>query len=84
MPPCMQVQDRAEDWSLGSRGCYDAVSLTRLQMQLRYDFQGVAQVAAGCFDAVHSMSTATTLFIPSLHGRGEVARRSIGLSCCAP
>jgi hypothetical protein len=40
------VQDRAEDWSLGSRGCYDAVSLTRLQMQLRYDFRGVAQVAA--------------------------------------
>jgi hypothetical protein len=47
----MQVQDRAEDWSLGSRGCYDAVSLTRLQMQLRYDFEGVAQVPAAFFNS---------------------------------
>ena len=54
----VRLQDRAEDWSLGSRGCYDAVSLTRLQMQLRYDFQGVAQVAADglcltCYYAQH-------------------------------
>jgi len=38
------VQNRAEDWSLCSRGCFDAVSLTRLQMQLRYDFNSVAEV----------------------------------------
>jgi pimeloyl-ACP methyl ester carboxylesterase len=32
------LQNRAEDWALGSKGCYDAVSLTRLQALLKYDF----------------------------------------------
>ena len=36
-------QNRAEDWNLGSHGCYDAVSLARLQCTLRYDFNAVAQ-----------------------------------------
>jgi pimeloyl-ACP methyl ester carboxylesterase len=34
------LQNRAEDWSLGSKGCYDVVSLTRLQQLLKYDFMG--------------------------------------------
>lgn len=32
----------AEDWTLGSTGCYDAVSLARLQSTLKYDFKAVA------------------------------------------
>ena len=32
------LQNLAEDWRLGSKGCYDAVSLTRLQALLKYDF----------------------------------------------
>ena len=39
--PC-HVQNLAEDWSLGSKGCYDAVSLARLQSTLQYDFRAVA------------------------------------------
>lgn len=34
------LQNLAEDWSLGSKGCYDVVSLTRLQQLLKYDFIG--------------------------------------------
>lgn len=37
------LQNRVEDWELGSRGCYDSISLTRLQMQLRHDFLSVAK-----------------------------------------
>ncbi|DBA84639.1 TPA: hypothetical protein ACH3X1_006002 [Trebouxia sp. C0004] len=36
------LQNLAEDWNLGSTGCYDAVSLARLQTTLKYDFRGVA------------------------------------------
>lgn len=39
MGPC---QNRAEDWALGSNGCYDAASLARLQMTLKLDFESVA------------------------------------------
>ena len=37
------LQNLAEDWNLGSHGCYDAVSLARLQCTLKYDFNAVAQ-----------------------------------------
>lgn len=37
------LQNLAEDWTLGSKGCYDSVSLTRTQMQLRYNFPSVAK-----------------------------------------
>ncbi|KAL3147128.1 hypothetical protein ABBQ38_015085 [Trebouxia sp. C0009 RCD-2024] len=36
------LQNLAEDWSNGSTGCYDAVSLARLQSTLKYDFKAVA------------------------------------------
>ena len=36
------MQNLAEDWNLGSTGCYDAVSLARLQTTLKYDFRAVA------------------------------------------
>lgn len=36
------MQNLAEDWTLGSTGCYDAVSLARLQSTLKYDFRAVA------------------------------------------
>ena len=36
------LQNLAEDWSTGSTGCYDAVSLARLQGILKYDFKAVA------------------------------------------
>ena len=36
------MQNLAEDWNLGSPGCYDAVSLARLQTTLKYDFRAVA------------------------------------------
>ena len=51
---CGAQQNRAEDWTLGSHGCYDVASLTRTQMQLRYDFTSVAQARpppAVCFPA---------------------------------
>ncbi len=35
-------QNRAADWALGSNGCYDAASLARLQMTLKFDFESVA------------------------------------------
>lgn len=38
-----KLQNLAEDWNLGSKGCYDAVSLTRLQSTLKYDFKAVAE-----------------------------------------
>ena len=31
------LQNRAEDWNLGSKGCYDVASLTRLQALLKND-----------------------------------------------
>ena len=43
-PAVLTLQNLAEDWSTGSRGCYDAESLARVQMQLRYDFPSVAAV----------------------------------------
>lgn len=36
------LQNLAVDWSTGSTGCYDAVSLARLQGTLKYDFKAVA------------------------------------------
>lgn len=36
------MQNLAEDWSTCSTGCYDAVSLARLQGTLKYDFKSVA------------------------------------------
>mmetsp|Transcript_7263 Transcript_7263/g.21433 ORF Transcript_7263/g.21433 Transcript_7263/m.21433 type:complete len:291 (-) Transcript_7263:364-1236(-) len=42
------LQNLAEDWTLGSKGCYDVASLTRCQMQLRYDFLTVAQGNCEC------------------------------------
>ena len=36
------MQNLAEDWDLGSTGCYDTVSLARLQSTLKYDFKAVA------------------------------------------
>lgn len=36
------LQNLAEDWRTGSTGCYDAVSLARLQCTLKYDFKAVA------------------------------------------
>ena len=37
------LQNRAPDWELGSRGCYDIASLTRLQELLKYDYVGFAK-----------------------------------------
>jgi len=43
------LQNRAEDWDLGSKGCYDMVSLTRLQQKLRYDFMAFTKANVyGC------------------------------------
>lgn len=43
------LQNRAEDWTLGSYGCYDIASLTRLQAVLKYDFAGFARAnCTGC------------------------------------
>lgn len=63
------MQNLAEDWNLGSKGCYDAVSLTRLQMQLRYDFRSVAEV---CRFACHLLGDP-----------GVAARPSCDVSGCS-
>ena len=43
------AQNRMEDWTLGSVGCYDAPSLARLQSKLELDFKGLAEGnVAGC------------------------------------
>lgn len=47
------AQNLAEDWTLGSKGCYDVASLTRCQMQLRYDFLTVAQASAAAACTIH-------------------------------
>lgn len=36
------LQNNAEDWTLGSRGCYDAASLARLQCSLMHDLHAAA------------------------------------------
>lgn len=36
------AQNNAEDWKLGSRGCYDAASLARLQTNLKLAFPAFA------------------------------------------
>ena len=53
------LQNLAEDWNLGSHGCYDAVSLARLQCTLKYDFNAVAQ---------GGMQAAICIAAPSLCG----------------
>jgi non-heme chloroperoxidase len=40
------LQNIAEDWRLGSTGCYDLASLTRLTCSLRMDFRGFAKANA--------------------------------------
>ena len=42
------LQNRAPDWNLGSKGCYDVASLTRLQELLKHDFPGFARGNAEC------------------------------------
>ena len=42
-PDIGRAQNTAEDWRLGSFGCYDAPSLARLQTTLRLDFGAVAR-----------------------------------------
>lgn len=37
------LQNLAHDWNLGSKGCYDIASLTRLQCALEQDFPAFAQ-----------------------------------------
>ena len=37
------LQNTAPDWRLGSKGCYDAASLARLQTTLDLNFEAVAQ-----------------------------------------
>jgi hypothetical protein len=37
------LQNRAEDWSCGSKGCYDIASLAQLQSALRQDMAAFAQ-----------------------------------------
>ncbi len=39
---CGCMQNLAEDWTLGSTGCYDTVSLAQLQSTLKHDFKAVA------------------------------------------
>ena len=41
--PQAPLQNIAPDWRLGSKGCYDAASLARLQTTLELDFEAVAQ-----------------------------------------
>lgn len=38
----MPLQNLADDWRIGSTGCYDAVSLAKLQSTLKSDFRAVA------------------------------------------
>ena len=38
------LQNQADDWKLGSRGCYDAASLAKLQCKLELDFPSIAKV----------------------------------------
>ena len=38
------TQNQTDDWKLGSKGCYDAASLAKLQCTLDLDFPSVAEV----------------------------------------
>jgi pimeloyl-ACP methyl ester carboxylesterase len=61
------LQNRAPDWELGSRGCYDAASLAALQAELDRGLQGIADGnEAGCLalpvpSAVRDVLRAETL-----------------------
>jgi len=39
-----RTQNQTDDWKLGSKGCYDAASLAKLQCKLELDFPSVAEV----------------------------------------
>ena len=41
-------QNRAEDWELGSKGCYDAKSLSQLQDALHKDMKAFAKDNMRC------------------------------------
>ena len=40
----MSAQNQTDEWKLGSKGCYDAASLAKLQCKLEIDFPSVAEV----------------------------------------
>jgi hypothetical protein len=42
------LQNRAPDWQLGSKGCFDAPSLARLQAALAADMRAFAAGNADC------------------------------------
>ena len=42
------LQNRAPDWIIGSRGCYDAASLAALQAALHADMSAFADGAGVC------------------------------------
>eukprot|EP00884_Botryococcus_braunii_P019260 jgi/Botrbrau1/6017/Bobra.0042s0003.1 len=56
------LQNNAEDWRAGSRGCYDSASLARLQMRLRLDFPAFATATvAECASPALGASVAKAL-----------------------
>lgn len=70
------LQNRAEDWNLGSHGCYDAVSLARLQCTLKYDFNAVAQGnMSSCLSSPLRPEVATALQAETLRADPEALGR---------
>ena len=74
------LQNRAPDWELGSRGCYDIASLTRLQELLKYDYVGFAKGnARSCLsteiDPAHRPARAFAQTILDRHHAGGPVER---------
>lgn len=50
------LQNLSHDWQLGSKGCYDIASLTRMQCALEHDFPAFARGVAKLPILAHSIS----------------------------
>lgn len=70
------LQNLAEDWNLGSKGCYDAASLARLQSILKYDFKAVAD---GNTQSCLSQPLESNMVQHLLSETYKAAPRSLGL-----
>jgi len=69
------LQNRTDDWTLGSKGCYDAETLKNLQHQLDKDLASIADGnAAGCLslplppEVLQSLKQETLLCNPKALG----------------
>lgn len=67
------LQNVSHDWKLGSKGCYDIASLTRMQCALEQDFPAFARGVAKLPMLAHSISCNTDRFAFGIPEKIDVA-----------